>query len=63
MHGRVHLVVFVGLAVMQLRIHDTDGTDFYLHVTGKAIIENCNRIRVAPCTWTYAETASDFAVR
>ncbi|KAL1264650.1 hypothetical protein QQF64_005005 [Cirrhinus molitorella] len=37
----------------QLRTHNTTATQIYLHVTSRAIIEDCNGIRFAPFTWAY----------
>jgi len=33
------------LSSQQLRIHNTVETDFYIHVTSKAIIEDCSKVR------------------
>ena len=44
--------VFV-LACQQLRIHSTYKTEFYIHVTGKAIIEDCDNVGFAPYCWEY----------
>ena len=44
--------VFV-LACQQLRIHNTTQTSFYIHVTSKAIIEDCSNVLFAPYTWEY----------
>jgi len=33
------------LSAQQLRIHNTVETDFYIHVTSKAIIEDCSKLR------------------
>lgn len=43
-------------------MHDTNDTTFYLHVTGKAIIEGCKDMRFAPYTWQYPGQADDYAV-
>ncbi|KTG33222.1 hypothetical protein cypCar_00006912 [Cyprinus carpio] len=37
----------------QLRTHNTTATQIYLHVTSRAIIEDCHGVRFAPFTWTY----------
>lgn len=37
----------------QLRTHSTTDTDIYLHVTSRAIIEDCNKVRFAPFNWSY----------
>lgn len=44
--------IFV-VACQQLRIHSTVDCDFYLHVTSRAIIEDCERVRFAPFNWQY----------
>ncbi|KAK1264164.1 Tubulin-folding cofactor C [Acorus gramineus] len=36
------------LASHQIRIHEAKGTDFYLRVRSRPIIENCSGVRVAP---------------
>ncbi|VDO97152.1 unnamed protein product [Soboliphyme baturini] len=38
----------VSVACQQLRIHQTHDCSFYIHITGKAIIEDSNAIHVAP---------------
>lgn len=43
------------IACQQLRIHNTKNTQFYLHVTGAAIIENCHDVQFAPYTIKYPE--------
>ncbi|KAK8384691.1 hypothetical protein O3P69_014335 [Scylla paramamosain] len=43
------------LAGQQMRIHNTYDSDFYLHVTGAAIIEGCRKVRVAPYNLNYPE--------
>lgn len=50
------------IACQQLRVHDTYKTDFYLHVTSKAIIEDCNGLRFAPYNYTYDNLESDFKI-
>eukprot|EP00051_Salpingoeca_urceolata_P020324 m.303922 g.303922 ORF g.303922 m.303922 type:complete len:105 (-) comp19596_c0_seq13:2153-2467(-) len=50
------------LACQQLRIHDATDTNFYLHVTGKAIIEDCDRLQFAPYTWTYPDIDAHYEV-
>ena len=44
--------IFV-LACQQLRIHSSTQSQFYIHVTSKAIIEDCNTVRFARYNWTY----------
>ena len=51
--------VFV-LPCQQLRIHNTYDTNFYIHVTSKAIIEDCSRVQFAPYNWTYDTLDSDY---
>eukprot|EP00794_Sanderia_malayensis_P008898 gene8898-9849_t len=41
------------LACQQLRIHTTQHTKFHIHVTGKAIIEDCTGLGFAPYNWSY----------
>ena len=48
------------LACQQLRIHNTYESDFYIHVTSRAIIEDCRNVRFAPFNWTYAELDKHF---
>lgn len=43
------------IACQQLRIHNTTATQVYLHVTGAAIIENCQQVEFAPYTLSYPE--------
>jgi len=51
--------VFV-VACHQLRVHRTSNTDFYLHVTSRAIIEDCSAVQFAPYNWIYADLDEDF---
>ncbi|KAB7500228.1 Tubulin-specific chaperone C [Armadillidium nasatum] len=51
--------VFV-LACQQVRIHNTQDTKFYLHVTGSAIIENCENVSFGPYTLDYDEKEKHF---
>uniref|UniRef100_A0A2P2HYU3 Tubulin-specific chaperone C-like n=1 Tax=Hirondellea gigas TaxID=1518452 RepID=A0A2P2HYU3_9CRUS len=41
------------LACQQVRIHDTRDTQFYIHVTGAAIIESCGNVGFAPYNLEY----------
>ncbi|GAA6104666.1 tubulin-specific chaperone C [Tachysurus ichikawai] len=50
------------LACQQLRTHNTTLTQIYLHVTSRAIIEDCHGISFAPFNWTYHELDDDFKV-
>ncbi|XP_045601319.2 tubulin-specific chaperone C [Procambarus clarkii] len=43
------------IASQQVRIHNTQDTQFYLHVTGAAIIENCQNVQFAPYNLNYSE--------
>lgn len=44
----------------QLRTHSTRDSRFYLHVTSRAIIEDCNNLMFAPFTWSYPEILEDY---
>lgn len=48
------------LACQQLRVHSTTETEFYLHVTSRAIIEDCKEVAFAPFNWTYDEIETDY---
>ena len=48
------------VACHQLRVHRTSGTSFYLHVTSRAIIEDCSSVQFAPYNWTYSHLDEDF---
>lgn len=50
----------VAVACQQLRIHTTITTDFYIHVTARAIIESCDRVRFAPYAWHYPTLDKDY---
>ncbi|RUS76915.1 hypothetical protein EGW08_015318 [Elysia chlorotica] len=49
------------LACQQLRIHSTTNSEFYIHVTSKAIIEDCKKVKFAPYNWTYETLEEDYA--
>ncbi|KAK7070892.1 hypothetical protein SK128_019784 [Halocaridina rubra] len=49
------------IACQQVRIHNTVDTEFYLHVTGAAIIEGCRGVQFAPYTITYPELDNHFS--
>ena len=51
--------VFV-LACQQLRIHKTIESQFYIHVTSKAIIEDCKLVSFAPYNWHYSTIDSHY---
>ncbi|XP_069624670.1 tubulin-specific chaperone C [Ranitomeya imitator] len=44
----------------QLRTHSTRDCRFYLHVTSRAIIEDCSGLRFAPFTWSYPSIQQDY---
>lgn len=44
----------------QLRTHNTTDTQVYLHVTSRAIIEDCQGVSFAPFTWSYPTLEQDF---
>ncbi|XP_035608745.1 tubulin-specific chaperone C-like [Oncorhynchus keta] len=46
----------------QLRTHHTTDTQVYLHVTSRAIIEDCQRVCFAPFAWSYPGLDLDFKV-
>ncbi|KAG7325016.1 hypothetical protein KOW79_011332 [Hemibagrus wyckioides] len=50
------------LACQQLRTHNTTSTQIYLHVTSRAIIEDCHGVSFAPFNWTYHKLDDDFRV-
>ncbi|XP_046571096.1 LOW QUALITY PROTEIN: tubulin-specific chaperone C-like [Haliotis rubra] len=50
------------LPCQQLRIHTTQDTDFYIHVTSKAIIEDSTRTRFAPYNWKYPDLDEHYQV-
>lgn len=51
--------VFV-TACQQMRIHRTTDTSFHIHVTSKAIIEECSRVGFAPFNWSYPGIEVDY---
>lgn len=52
----------LGFACQQLRTHNTTDSQIYLHVTSRAIIEDCRGVRFAPFNWTYDGMDGDFTV-
>ncbi len=46
----------------QLRCHSTVDSHFYLHVTSRAIIEDCKGLCFAPYTWDYDEIEEHYAM-
>jgi len=45
----------------QLRLHTSNYCDIYMHVTCRAIIEDCSNINVAPYNYEYPDISDDFA--
>lgn len=58
-HCRNSVLAF---ACQQLRTHNTTDTQMYLHVTSRAIIEDCRRVSFAPFSWSYPGMEEDFSV-
>ncbi|XP_057681446.1 tubulin-specific chaperone C [Corythoichthys intestinalis] len=50
------------LACQQLRTHNTQDTCVYLHVTSRAIVEDCRGISFAPYSWSYPNLEEDLRV-
>lgn len=48
------------LACQQLRLHSSNNCKIYLHVTSKAIVEDCSAIKVAPYNYHYNGYFDDF---
>lgn len=48
------------IACQQLRLHASKNINIYLHVTSRAIMEDCTRIGVAPYNWEYDGLQTDF---
>ncbi|EFA02681.1 tubulin-specific chaperone C [Tribolium castaneum] len=48
------------IACQQLRLHSSSDVDIYLHVTSRAIMEDCHDIFLAPYNWDYDNLESDF---
>ncbi|XP_045923984.1 tubulin-specific chaperone C [Micropterus dolomieu] len=46
----------------QLRTHNTTDTQVYVHVTSRAIIEDCHGVSFAPFSWSYPTLKEDFTV-
>ncbi|XP_044140800.1 tubulin-specific chaperone C [Bufo gargarizans] len=44
----------------QLRTHSSTDCRFYLHVTSRAIIEDCSGLHFAPFTWSYPGIQRDY---
>lgn len=52
----------LAIPCQQLRTHNTTDTRVYLHVTSRAIIEDCHGVSFAPFSWSYPTLEEDFAV-
>ncbi|XP_007890647.2 tubulin-specific chaperone C [Callorhinchus milii] len=48
------------VACQQLRTHNTKDANVYLHVTSRAIIEDCTGVSFAPFNWKYEGIEKDF---
>ncbi|XP_022081610.1 tubulin-specific chaperone C-like [Acanthaster planci] len=48
------------VSCQQLRVHHTTSTQFYLHVTSRAIIEDTSDVGFAPYNWSYDGQEDDF---
>lgn len=46
----------------QLRIHTTTDTKFYIHVTSRAIIEDCSAVSFGPYNWTYPDLDEHYEI-
>ncbi|XP_030384227.1 tubulin-specific chaperone C [Scaptodrosophila lebanonensis] len=51
----------VAIACQQLRLHSSLQTRIYLHVTCRAIIEDCRQIEIAEYNYDYGELEADYA--
>ncbi|KAF7287250.1 hypothetical protein GWI33_002069 [Rhynchophorus ferrugineus] len=49
------------IACQQLRLHSSRNIDIYLHVTSRAIMEDCTEISIAPYNWLYENIDEHFA--
>lgn len=54
-----HRVTFA-VACQQLRAHSSQDCDVYLHVTSRAVVEHCQRLRFAPYNLTGCEVTADW---
>ncbi|KAL6094606.1 tbcc [Pungitius sinensis] len=52
----------LAIPCQQLRTHNTTDTRVYLHVTSRAIIEDCHGVTFAPFSWSYPTLEEDFEV-
>lgn len=48
------------VACQQLRVHTTHHSKFYIHVSSRAIIEDCSHAQFAPYNWTYPDIERHF---
>ncbi|XP_063750061.1 tubulin-specific chaperone C isoform X2 [Eleginops maclovinus] len=55
-------VLLTHLNNCKLRTHNTTDTQVYLHVTSRAIVEDCHGVHFAPFTWSYPTLDEDFIV-
>ncbi|XP_034475213.1 tubulin-specific chaperone C [Drosophila innubila] len=51
----------IAIACQQLRLHSSQATRIYLHVTCRAIIEDCRQIEIDVYNYDYAELEADYA--
>lgn len=50
------------IACQQLRVHHTTRTQFYLHVTSRGIIEDCNAVQFAPYNLKYDDIEQHYVI-
>ncbi|XP_061787755.1 tubulin-specific chaperone C [Nerophis lumbriciformis] len=50
----------LALACQQMRTHNTVDTRVYLHVTSRAIVEDCRGVSFAPFSWSYPALEEHF---
>ncbi|ERL93786.1 tubulin-specific chaperone C [Dendroctonus ponderosae] len=48
------------IACQQLRLHSSQNIEIYLHVTSRAIMEDCSKVAVAPYNWRYENIDQHF---
>lgn len=48
------------IACQQLRLHSSQNIDIYLHVTSRAIMEDCSKVAIAPYNWRYENIDQHF---
>ncbi|XP_013109562.1 tubulin-specific chaperone C [Stomoxys calcitrans] len=51
----------LGAACQQMRLHSSSQCQIYLHVTCRAIIEDCKHIEIAPYNYDYSSIEDDFS--